>query len=352
MAGEKIVLVNLGQKFASQDIRDAYYHNITSYLRANGLQVKIEDGDEYDEELTVALLQEAEGVIFSSNGPMSRTVIEQLPKLKLIFRYGIGLNSIDLDAATESGKVVCYTPGFCSEEIGIHAVALGLAALRNIAWYDSMTRRGVWLKGNGPLPRRPGNLTIGLFGLGGSGRVVAKAMGRGFGSTVIAHDPHVANDVAEELNVRLVAFGELLRQSDMIFITAPLLPETRHIFNADAFASMKDGAILVNISRGGLVDTEALLAALRSGKVAKAALDVFEKEPLDPDNELLHNDTVTVTPHSAYYGKESLERADFLVSRIPVHFFRDKTIYRKNLANPAVMDMVSGYTVVDQLAES
>ncbi len=351
MAGEKVILVNLGQKFASREIRDTYYHNITSYLQANGLRVEVEDGDEYDEQLTVDLLREADGVIFSSNGPMSRTVIEQLPKLKLIFRYGIGLNSIDLDAATEAGKVVCYTPGYCSEEIGIHAVALGLAALRNIAWYDRMTRQGVWLKGNGPLPRRPRNLTIGLFGLGGSGRVVAKAMGQGFGSKLIAHDPYVAIDAAEKMNVRLVPFEQLLQQSDMIFITAPLLPATRHIFNADAFTRMKDGAILVNISRGGLVDTEAMTAALRSGKLAKAALDVFEKEPLDPQCELLHHDSVTVTPHSAYYSQESIERADFLVSRIPVHFFRDKTLYRKNLANPAIMNTLAGYTLMDELAE-
>ncbi|GHU35385.1 hypothetical protein AGMMS50256_30490 [Betaproteobacteria bacterium] len=136
--------------------------------------------------------------------------MEQLPRLKLIARYGIGLNSVDLDAATEMGKAVCYTPGYCSEEIGIHAVAMGLAALRNIAYYDRMTRQGIWLKGNGPIPRRPWNMTIGIFALGASGSVVAKAMGQGFGAKIIAHDPYVKTETAKELNVELVSFDELL----------------------------------------------------------------------------------------------------------------------------------------------
>ena len=347
MAGEKIVLVSLGQKFDTTVIRDAYYRSITDYLRSQELSVAVEDGDEYNKELTVDLLRDADGVIFSSNGPMSRDVMEKLPRLKFILRYGIGLNSVDLDAASELGKVVCYTPGYCSEEIGIHAVAMGLAALRNITYYDRMTRRGKWLKGNGPLPRRPRNMTMGIFALGASGRVVARAMGAGFGARVIAHDPYVDSGTARSLNVELVDFDELLRESDMIFINAPLLPETRHIFNADAFAKMRDGVILVNISRGGLIDTEALVDALNSGKVAKAALDVFEKEPLDPDTELLKHDFVTVTPHSAYYGKEALDDADYLVGRIPARFFLDKKIYKRNLANPAVMTKFPDHKLLD-----
>lgn len=351
MAGEKIVLVNLGQKFASVDIRDAYYRNITDHLRSRGISVAVEDGDEYDKELTLRLLRDADGAIFSSNGPMSRDVMEKLPRLRFVMRYGIGLNSVDLDAATDLGKAVCYTPGYCSEEIGIHAVALGLAALRNIAYYDRMTRKGIWLKGNGPLPRRPRNMTMGIFALGASGRVVAKAMGRGFGARVIAHDPYVDSEAAGTLDVELVDFDDLLRRSDMIFVNAPLTPETHHIFNAEAFAKMRDGAMLVNVSRGGIVDTEAMTDALKSGKLATAALDVFEKEPLDPGSEFLRNDCVTVTPHAAYYGKEALEDADFLVGRIPARFFLDKKLYRRNLANPAVMGRLPGYSLLDAPVE-
>jgi phosphoglycerate dehydrogenase-like enzyme len=347
MAGEKIILVNLGQKFDSTNIRDEYYKNITDYLRSQKFDVEVADGDEYDKELTLKLLKDADGVIFSSNGPMSRDVMEKLPRLKFILRYGIGLNSVDLDAAAELAKVVCYTPGYCSEEIGIHAVAMGLAALRNIAYYDRMTRKGIWLKGNGPLPRRPRNMTIGIFALGASGSVVARAMGQGFGSRVIAHDPYIQPETAKALNVERVSFDELLKQSDMIFINAPLTPETFHIFNDDAFAKMKDGVILVNISRGGIVDTKAMTRALKSGKLAKAALDVFEKEPLDPNEEFLKNDFVTVTPHSAYYGKESLDNADYLIGHIPARFFIDKKLYKRNLANPAVMERLAGYKLLD-----
>jgi D-3-phosphoglycerate dehydrogenase len=347
MTEQKLVLINLGQKFESIQIRDEYYKNILNYLRGQNMNITIEDGDEYDKNLTLKLLKDVDGVIFSSNGPMSRDVMEKLPKLKFILRYGIGLNSVDLEAATELGKVVCYTPGYCSEEIGIHAVAMGLAALRNIAYYDRMTRKGIWLKGNGPLPKRPRNMTIGIFALGASGSVVAKAMGQGLGARVLAHDPYVKTETAKSLNVELVSFDELLRQSDMLFINAPLTKETHHIFNSEAFSRMKDGAILVNISRGGIVDTTALTNALKSGKLAKAALDVFEKEPLDPNEEFLKHDFVTVTPHSAYYGKESLDNADYLIGHIPARFFMNKKLYTKNLANPAVMDKLTGYTLLD-----
>jgi D-3-phosphoglycerate dehydrogenase len=133
----------------------------------------------------------------------------------------------------------------------------------------------------------------------------------------------------------------------MIFINAPLTNETYHIFNEEAFAKMKEAAILVNISRGGIVDTEAMMNALKAGKLAKAALDVFEKEPLDPNAEFLKNDYVTVTPHSAYYGKESIEYADYLISHITARFFLDKKLYRRNLANPAVVNKLTDYTMFD-----
>ncbi|GHU09177.1 hypothetical protein FACS1894158_18690 [Betaproteobacteria bacterium] len=351
MAGEKIVLVSLGQKFDSTSIRDEYYKNITGYLKEQGFSVSVEDGAEYDEDLTVKLLKDMDCAIFSSNGPLSRKVLEQLPRLKLIQRYGIGLNSVDLDAATEMGKVVFFTPGYCSEEIGIHAVAMGLAALRNIAYYDRMTRQGIWLKGNGPIPRRPWNMTMGIFALGASGSVVAKAMAQGFSARVIAHDPYVKAETAKDLNVELVSFDELLQRSDMIFINAPLTKETHHIFNDSAFAKMKTGVILVNIARGGIIDTGALTRALKSGKLAKAALDVFETEPLDPDTEFLKHDFVTVTPHCAYYGQESLENGDFLLGRLPTRFFLDKKIYKKNLANLEILEKLEGYTVLDQDVE-
>jgi phosphoglycerate dehydrogenase-like enzyme len=347
MAGEKVVLVSLGQNFSDISIRDNYYKNITNYLRVQGFDISVENGNEYDEDLTIRLLKNAEGVIFSSNGPMSRRVMERLPRLRFIQRYGIGLNSVDLEAATEMGKVVCYTPGYCSEEIGIHAVALGLASLRNIIYYDRMIRKGIWLKGNGPVPLRPRNLTVGIFALGASGSVVAKAMGQGFGSRVIACDPYVNMELSKSLNVEMVSFDELLKQSDMIFINAPLTKETYHIFNAEAFDKMKSSAILVNISRGGIVDTQAMNEALKTGKITKVALDVFEKEPLDPSEEFLKNDFVTVTPHSAYYGQEALDCADYLIGRLVARFFLDKKLYKRNLANPSVMERIHGYKLLD-----
>ncbi|GHV45008.1 hypothetical protein FACS1894204_03130 [Synergistales bacterium] len=347
MSAEKVVLVSLGQAFDSDESRDVYYHVITDYLREQRFDVTVQNGSEYDKELTVQLLQDADGVIFSSNGPLSRDVMERLPKLRYIMRYGIGLDSVDLDAASQLGKIICYTPGYCSEEIGVHAVALGLASLRNIPYYDKYTRLGIWLKGNGPIPTHPRNMTIGLFALGASASVVAKAMGQGFGAKVIAHDPYVDPSKAVELNVELTSFDDLLSRSDMLFIHAPLTKETFHIFNDETFNKMKPNSILVNVSRGGLVDMKALTRALDTGKIAKAALDVFEKEPPSRDDPLFKNEHVIATPHSAYYGRESLDRANFLVSRITTYALREKKLFKKHLANPAVLNHISGYTLVD-----
>jgi len=325
----------------------AIFKGMFDYLKEQGLDVSIENGDEYDEELTVRLLRDMDGVIFSSNGPMSRGVMERLPRLKFVMRFGIGLNSIDLTAATELKKIVCYTPGYCSEEVGIHAVALALSSLRNVTYYDRLVRGGAWPRGNGPLPERPRSMTVGTFGLGLSARVFARAMGQGLGARLIACDPYALREDAEKLNVELVSFEELLERSDLISIHAPLNRETYHAFNAEAFGKMKTNAILVNVSRGPVVDTDALVGALKSGRIAKAALDVFEVEPLADDSPLRGFENVVLTPHSAYYGRESVEDANFLIGRITAAVFNKKLLYKKHLANPEVLALLPDYTLTD-----
>lgn len=344
----KIIMCSLGQKFDTDEIRDQYYHGITSYLQEQGLDVEVVNGREGDEELTISQLQGADGVIFSSNGPVTNYVLDSLPQLKLVMRYGVGLNSVDLDACNKHGVIVCNTPGYCNEELSVHAIAMGLAVLRNLKHYDVNIRKGVWLKGNGVLPTRPSNMTVGVYGFGASGRLTSKIMSSGFESKVIACDPYANLDEAEKLGVEVVDFERLLLESDMIFVHAPLTEETYHVFDREAFRKMKNTAIIVNVSRGPIIDNDALNWALETGEIAKAALDVFEQEPVKTDNPLLGHDHFIGTPHNAYYSKEALEDIDTLIGHIVTDAFKNKKLYRKHLCNPAVMDRLEGYILVDE----
>lgn len=337
----------MGMTFADESIRDEYFKAMADYMKANGIDVEIVTSAEYDEDLLIRQLPDADGAILTSNGAMSRKVAEALPNLKFVQRYGIGLNSVDLEACAEHGVTVCYTPGYCSDEVGIHAVALGMAALRNIRLYDVKTREGVWMKGNGPYPRRPGNLTIGVVGYGKSGKIVAQAYKGGFGSRILAYDPYADAAELEKAGIEAVDLDTLIRESDMINVMCPLTKETHHMFDLEAFRKMKNDAVIVNVSRGAIIDNDALYTALTTGMISRAAIDVFEQEPLSFDNPLLKLDNITVTPHSAYYGLEAVQNADFLISHITVDFFNKKKIWRRQLANPGVLEHLTGYTVDD-----
>lgn len=343
---EKIVLCSLGQTFAADEIRDRYYAPIYDYLVQQGFQVSIVNGRENDEELTIRQLEGADGVIFSSNGPVTERVLDSLPKLKLILRMGVGLNSVDLKACSCRGVIVCNTPGYCDEELAVHGIALGLSVLRNLRTYDRKIREGVWMKGNGVLPFRPSRMTAGIFGLGASGRCISKILHNGFGSNVLAYDPYVTEQQAMECGAGLTDFGTLLEQSDMIFVAAPLTKDTYHAFDQEAFRRMKNTAIIVNISRGAIIDDDALAEALKKGEIAKAGLDVFEMEPLPTDSPLLSLENVIVTPHNAYYGRESVDDLNLLTGHIVADAFNKKKLYRKHLCNSDVMSRLEGFSLV------
>lgn len=315
-------------------------------FKRQGIPVRLCKVNEYDKELLVKTLGDADIALCAGNPPMDAETLERLPKLKIIVRYGIGVNSIDLEAAASQGKVVFYMRGYCLEELAMHASSLILALLRNTAWYDRRLRGGAWMKGSGPvLPRRLSTLTVGLFGLGGSGLDMARIMGKGFNARVIACDPYAEKEKAESCGAELVEFEELLAQSDVISIHAPLTEETKHIFNKEAFEKMKKGAILVNISRGPIVDVKELTDALCEGRLAGAGLDVFETEPLEKDDPLLKLDQVILTPHSAYYGKEAFDEQKRLAHWLPVEMAVHKRIHRAYVADPKVLDYLTDYEI-------
>ncbi|MDF2522850.1 MAG: Phosphoglycerate dehydrogenase [Clostridiales bacterium] len=294
------------------------------------------------------IIEKAQGfdcILCCGNPPITRRVLESLPKCKVVIRYGIGTNSVDLEAASDLEKVVYYMPGFCFEELVMHASGMVLALLRNLRIYDAGIRSGSWPKGTGKKPRRLSGLTVGLFGFGVSARPMAQVFSKGFKSKVIAYDPFVDVQEAMELGVRMVGFDELLRESDVISIHAPLNSSTHNVFNKEAFRKMKDGSILVNVSRGGIINEMDLIEALKLGKLGGAGLDVFEKEPISKDSPLLSMEQVILTPHTAFYGEESLEAQHQIAMKLVVGAARGE-LSKRNVANQKVLGKLSSWKIL------
>lgn len=249
--------------------------------------------------------RDADGVLVTY-AKLPGELLRQLQRCKVIGRFGLGVDNIDIKAAAAQNIVVTYVPDYCLREVSDHAMALVLALARKVPFSNSLVQQGRWeMPAVVPVRRLEGQI-LGLVGLGNiPQRVVPKA--KAFGFKVIAHDPFIAAAVAQELGVKLVSFERLLEISDFISVHAPLTSQTRSLFNADAFKRMKKGAYVVNTARGPLVDEAALAAALDAGHLGGAALDVVAVEPLSKDSPLLGRPNVIVTPHTAFYSVEALE---------------------------------------------
>jgi D-3-phosphoglycerate dehydrogenase len=235
------------------------------------------------------------GLIVRSGSTVTAEVIAAAANLRVIGRAGIGVDNIDVEAATQKGIVVMNTPAGNNVTTAEHAISMMLALARSIPQATASMKNGKWEKG-----RFTGsevfNKTLGVVGIGNIGSLVAdRALG--LKMRVVAYDPFISQEAAQRLGVELVSLDELYARSDFITVHTPLTPETRGLVGADAFAKMKKGVRVINCARGGIVDEEALAAAIQSGKVAGAALDVFSKEPPPPDHALLKLDQVICTPH-------------------------------------------------------
>ncbi|NQT28364.1 MAG: C-terminal binding protein, partial [Candidatus Omnitrophica bacterium] len=227
--------------------------------------------------------------------------IESLKRCKVIVRYGVGVDNIDIEAATEHKIIVANVPDFCIDEVSTHTLALILACARGIILLDSKIKEKKWdFTLAKPLFRTQGKI-LGLFGLGNIARAVAKKAS-GFGFKIIAYDPYVSkvND-----GIELVEFSKLLPDSDFVSIHVPLTDETRHSFGENELKAMKKTAYLINTARGPIVDEKDLYKALKNRWIAGAALDVMEKEPPDWENSLLKLDNLIITPHISFYSEES-----------------------------------------------
>lgn len=225
-------------------------------------------------------------------------LLDRAPHLKVVANYAVGYDNIDVPACTARGVLVTNTPGVLTETTADLAFALILAAGRRLVEADKFLRAGKW-RTWGPtllLGQDVYGATLGLVGLGRIGSAVARRA-CGFNMKVLYYSRHRQEELEQELGVEHVSFDELLRRSDFVSIHVPLSAETRHLFNADAFARMKPTAVLVNTARGPIVDEAALYAALKTGRIAAAGLDVMDPEPPRPDNPLLTLDNVILLPH-------------------------------------------------------
>jgi D-3-phosphoglycerate dehydrogenase len=265
-------------------------------------EVKLADAPTPEAILQVA--RDADGLLVTY-AKVPAQVIEQLTRCKIIARFGIGVDNVDIDAATRAGILVTNVPEYCEDEVSDHAIALLLALVRKIPFANQRAHAGKWeMPAVVPIHRLRGR-TLGLVGFGKIPKLVA-SKAQSFGLQVQTYDPYITAETTAKFNVKLVTLPELLSTSDYISVHAPLTPETNKMFNADAFRQMKRDALLVNTARGPLVDVDALADALDAGQLAGAALDVLPQEPPPPDLRLLHRDNVILTPHTAFYSEESL----------------------------------------------
>ncbi len=283
---------------------------VSDPLSEEGLKI-LKDVKEFQVEVKVGLkpemlkeeIKDYDALIVRSATKVTKDIIEQAGKLKVIGRAGVGLDNVDLEAATQKGIIVMNTPQGNTISTAEHTMSMILALSRNIPQANASTKKGEW-KRSKFMGVELYNKALGIIGLGRIGTEVAKRA-LSFGMKVLAFDPFLSREVAESLGVKVAELKDLLGSCDYITVHTPLSEETKHMLSTKEFGLMKTGVRIINCARGGIIDEAALLNAIKEGKVSGAAIDVFEKEPLLPDSELLKLDNVITTPHLGASTKEA-----------------------------------------------
>jgi len=266
-------------------------------------------------------LAEADALLVRSAVQVTAAVLEKAPKLRVIGRAGVGVDNVDLDAATQAGVLVMNTPGGNAISVAEHALALMLAMARHIPQANVSTRAGKWEKKKF-LGNELRGKTLGIVGLGSIGREVVKRA-RAFEMRILAHDPYVTAKIAADFGIELADLAALYAASDYITLHVALTPETTGMLSRQAFAQMKPGVRIVNCARGELVDEQALAEAIASGRVADAALDVFAAEPVQADNALFASEAVLATPHIGGSTEEAQEIVGVRIAEQVVEYLKN-----------------------------
>jgi len=265
-------------------------------------------------------------------------MIRQMARCRIISRFGIGVDNVDIAAATDAGMVVTRVPDYCTDEVSDHTLALLLALVRKIPFANSSVHAGRWeMSAVAPIHRLRGRL-LGLVGFGRIPQLVAPKA-KAFGVKVVTYDPFVSQEVTATAGVEKVDFADLVRTSDYVSIHTPLIPATQGLFNAEVFRQMKPTAYLINTARGPIVDEAALAHALDAGQLAGAALDVLSQEP-PTASPLLGRDNVILTPHMSFYSVESLVELQTKAAEEVVRVLTGQL--PRNPVNPEVMKSPAG----------
>jgi len=271
-----------------------------------------------DPEVIAPLIRTVDAMLASTD-PLTAKILTQ-SSLKAVARMGVGYDSIDITAASQLGIAVTIAPGCLEESVAEQTIALMFGLTRNVVGRDAEVRSGIWSRT--ALPRMAGKV-FGLVGLGRIGRVVAQRM-QGLGMRVIAFDPFPDKTYAEEQQIQLVTWEELLQSADIVSLHAASTKETADLVDANALAQMKSTAFLINTSRGGLIDEVALQAALESGQIAGAGLDVFKEEPPPTNHPLLHSPNVLVCTHMGGLDLESEISLSSVAAQCLVDLYRNQ----------------------------
>ncbi len=250
----------------------------------------------------IAAAQDVDAVLVQY-APITADVLDALPRLRLVSRYGVGVDVVDTDAARARGVWVCNVPDYGTTEVALHAVAMLLALLRNLAEHDRQVHAGRWDHRLGGRLPRPGGLTLGVVGLGRIGRTTMAGAAPWFGG-VVGSDPYLPDD-AWPAGVERLGLQELFARSNAVTLHLPLTAETRGLVGADLLGRMPTGSYLVNTARGGLVDPDAVLRALQDGRLAGVGFDVLPQEPPAADHPLLTHPRALLSPHVAWYSEEA-----------------------------------------------
>jgi len=285
------------------DSRYDSYAQEESVLEPLDVEIVIERSDEEDE--LVKQVADVDGLIVNL-APVTARVVEAMTRCRCVSRYGVGYDNVDTGALKQKGIPLVNVPGYCAEDVSDHAVALLMDCVRKISRKDRAVRRGEWDLAGVQKVHRVSGRTFGFIGYGAIARVLHRKLCGFELGRVLVSDPFVPEETIRNAGAQPVDFETVLRESDYVSLHAPLLPETQGMIGAGQLAMMKDTAILVNTSRGPLVDEAALVEALKAGQIACAGLDVHETEPLAAESELRSLENVTLTDHAGWYSEESL----------------------------------------------
>ena len=307
-------------KIVITDFGDPTHELEEAELRASGLDYELVRLNTRSADELIPHVRDAHALIVQW-ASISRPVIESLQQCRVISRYGIGVDMIDLEAASERGIPVCNVPDFCIDEVSTHTLAFVLALNRHLFAHHTHVTSGKWGGAPGGAPARLSRQTMGVLGLGKIGGEVARKA-KALGLRVLAYDPYLKPEQAEALAVELVGLDDLLRSADYLSIHCPLTKETRHLIGPAQLALMKPSAYLINMARGPVVDQVALYAALTNGLIAGAAADVLEQEPPLPDDPLLTLPNMLFTPHTSSWSAESIVQLRRDVARNVVQVLR------------------------------